>query len=38
MQAARVSWKRALTLKPEEDVKHRLDDKLQKTAGLDERK
>ena len=28
---AAESWKRALTLKPDEDVKRRLDDKLQKT-------
>src|ERR1017187_1950750 len=35
---ARTSWKRALTLKPEEDVKRRLDEKLQKTEGRDARK
>src|ERR1019366_3574454 len=35
---ARTSWKRALTLKPDEDVKRRLDEKLQKTEGRDARK
>ena len=37
-RGARQSWKRALTLKPDEDIKHRLDEKLQKTEGRDARK
>ena len=35
---ARGSWKRALTLKPEPDVKQRLEEKLRKTESLDAKK
>jgi tetratricopeptide (TPR) repeat protein len=35
---ARESWKRALTLKPEPEVKRRLEEKLRKTENLDAKK